>query len=361
MNDKYRLTLSEEDIYALLNQLGIVFERGVNNKGWISCSCLNPMHKDSNPSGSINIHNYKVKCFSCKYDTNLTSAIGKMLGLSYHDAFSYINNRFAPPPSSFQIRQSKAEPKVEIKKEPEKQLYTITTKLIPENFKYTLDRGFTDQFIKKYKIEHCLSGLYSDYMMIPVIDEEFGVNTFEFRKLKQFEVLNKLGIKDWKAYKEENELKYSKFKVYQFDSEVYNPNIIYLSMPKTLYIKNTNIQDTIFNHSGLDYKLPLDLCEGFGSLPKMLKVNSNSSCSFGTELTKNQIEILQRFKEINVVPDNDLASYKFINKLSDYHPNINVYDMTVDDTDSMFETQLRTSNILKSREFLLSRVKAFTT
>jgi len=190
--------------------------------------------------------------------------------------------------------------------------------------------------------------------MIPVIDEEFNVDTYEFRKLKQYEILEKLGIADWKKYKEENELTYKKGQVYSKIGQVFNQDIIYLMKPKVLYIKNANIQNTIFNHKNLNYSQPLNISEGLGSLPKMMKVlGKNCSCLYGTELSENQIKILQRFEEINILSDNDMASFYFINNLSEYHNNVNVFDMKMDDTNIDFEKTLSSCSLLKSREFLL--------
>lgn len=366
MDDKYKLTLSENDIYILFDQLNMEYEKGVNHKGWFKCRCLNPSHIDNSPSCSVNVYNYKVKCFSCKYDTNLTSAISKLLNLSYSEAFDFINknlNLNQNSNSNFRLQKqrsiiSKDNNSNAVKENSKKY---ITTDLISENFIYTKERGFTKEFISQFNIKHCLSDIYSDYMMIPVIDEEYDVNTFEFRKLKQKEILIKENIDDWDEYKSFYKLKYIKRKgVFSetLNEFISNPNIIYLMKPKTLYIKNTNIQNTIFNRHNLNCNEILTLSEGFASLPKMMKVlGKNCSCVFGTELTENQIDILKKFKEINLISDNDLASYIYIDKLSNYHNNINVYDSYLDDKQDNFEYELKNSKLLKSKEFLLKRLK----
>jgi DNA primase len=207
---------------------------------------------------------------------------------------------------------------------------------------------------------------YKDYFIVPIVDSENNVNTFEARKLKAHETICKYFNMDvstdsgtvkkrLETFIEDGDLKYKKGKVFSGDDEIDDATLRYLMSPKVLYPKHSGIGKTIFNADNLDYKSPLYLVEGIGSVARIYnEVSENVSCVFGASMSDDQVKILSRFEKVIHIPDPDFAGYQSVGilkkKLNDrcYF----VKDVVTEDTDSSYVKDIMESVEVKSDDYL---------
>lgn len=86
--------------------------------------------------------------------------------------------------------------------------------------------------------------------------------------------------------------------------------------PKVLYCKGGSV-NTLFDIDHLDKNETLYVVEGLMDLA-VLRMDShfkNSSCIFGANITKRQLNLLEQFKKVVYIPDSDSAGDKTVEKL----------------------------------------------
>ena len=90
------------------------------------------------------------------------------------------------------------------------------------------------------------------------------------------------------------------------------------SSPKVLYPKNTAV-DFLFDIDNLNRDDTVYACEGLMDLfvLKSSDFFKNSTCIFGANITKRQLEQIKSFKKFVYIPDNDKAGLLTIQKLKD--------------------------------------------
>jgi DNA primase len=90
------------------------------------------------------------------------------------------------------------------------------------------------------------------------------------------------------------------------------------SSPKVLYPKNTAV-DFLFDIDNLNRDDTVYACEGLMDLfvLKSSDFFKNSTCIFGANVTKRQLEQIKGFKKFVYIPDNDKAGLLTIQKLKD--------------------------------------------
>lgn len=354
---------TRDNVLHALRFLGITPE-GQNNKGWIQVKCINPAHKDDDPSAGFHIPSGVYSCFGCPYTTNLTKIVQDSLGSTYRQAEEFILNNG----QAFNILKTNISQKREARyteKEPEtkkviKETCIESLEFNPLDYYYTSVRGFTPKFCKLFNIEKCTSSNYMDYFIIPIRDSKKGIETFEARKLMQYEFLKKYYKSErsfdnlseiFKREKKRRNLRLKNFKVYENGTEIIDLYLFYLLQTKVLYPPGAVVNRTIFNIDFLDFSKPLYLVEGIGSVPKIyLQISNNVSCVFGSNISSEQIEYLKNFPEIIIIPDNDLAGLKMIKAIADEIPNSFVIPIGVDDTHPDY-----IKNIVTSPRFLAQK------
>jgi 5S rRNA maturation endonuclease (ribonuclease M5) len=355
---------TREIILSALNHLGI--KAGDTKNNWIKIRCINPTHLDENPSAGIQVGTGIYHCFSCGYKTNIVKIVqNKLLLNSYKEAKDFVLNNsilsFSNNIPRF-ISEKKPEKKI-IKKENNYSLEV--TPFNPQDYYYTSIRGFTNDFCKIFNINHCISSTYLDYFITPIQDSKKGIKTFEARKLMQYEYLKKYyksnrSLKSLnKAFdreKEEKKLKLKKGKVFGVSDEIFNSNLKYFLQTKVLYPPNSNISKTIFNIDNLNFDEPLYLVEGLASVPKIyLNISKNVSAVFGASITEEQLEYLKLFKEIYIIPDNDLAGLQMTKTISDCIKNSFVIPIKTEDTHESYIYDILHSRIVKASRYVVRK------
>lgn len=302
------------DIYSALNSLNIKYKGKPNHKGWLSILC--PFHSDHNfGSCSINIDNGIVSCWVCG-----SHHLNDLLGESKSIQFTYTEE---------------VKPKEEIKKvtpklSEKKEFNFIHLKLNPDDYHYTRQRGFTQEFVDHFNIVRCFSFPYRDYFAVPIIDSKKNIQTVEFRKLMQYEY-------------EQKEIKYE---------DDYN----YINDKKVKYETGSKLKETLFNIDNLNFNTVLYLCEGIGSLGKLWLYNKNSTCTFGAQISDYQIEYLQEFPVVRIIPDCDQAGFEAVDKLRKQLENLQVIDIgEIEDTDEEFINEIKNTNNLLTPEKYISK------
>lgn len=342
------------NVIHLLNRLGIKNEGTVGSKGFIRIQCPFSVHEDKTPSAGINKDTLICHCFSCKNTAHISAIMRNKFGFSNEDIDEMLGNNQTTTFQNLNVAPVKQEVKKEIKKN------TYNLNLIdfdPKRYNYTYMRGFTFDFLNYFNIKQCISSLYMDYMIIPIIDTLKGIDTFEARKLcyyEYFAALNKNG--------ELNKLNGTYLKngnVYDQSGDIiYNSKLKYLLQPKTLYASGSNLKETIFNIDRLDYNEDLYLSEGIATLGKLFQISKNISCLFGSALSIDQVKYLQKFKRVLLIPDNDLACLLLIEKLIANHMNnVFVCDIESEDTNESFIQDVKNSPKLSLGEYYIKLSK----
>lgn len=365
------MNLNEGQVYQILKYLGVKLESTPNSDGWIKIRCIiNDSHIDNNPSASVNINNGVVSCFRCG-KSHLNKILKEKYGIvKFSDLKDFININITPIDVGVVPNKPKPKPK-----QKEFAFNGVLTDLDPEKYHYTQTRGFTKEFVEKYNIKLSISNPYMDYIIIPIVDSKKGINLFEPRRLKYKEYLEKFFSskgdisfevleKDWLDLKAHYGLELDAYKdnvISKKDMQISRLNtyiVRYLLLPKVWYPGNTEINKTIFNIDNLDYNKTLYLCEGFASTPKIMKVfGENVSCTFGAKLTEEQIEYLDKFVEICIVPDDDeagLAMVEFIHERI-REPKVKILPMDIEDTDPNFEKVLKDTKPILSNKYILNK------
>jgi hypothetical protein len=218
---------------------------------------------------------------------------------------------------------------------------------------------------------------FKDFLIIPIIDKEKGIQTFEARRLKEinylfdfFQSSDRVEFPEvLKSLKDELEkycsnkmIVYKKGILYQNGEKIDHEKLLYLLKPKVLYPGNSDQKETLFNREELDLDKDLYISEGTGTLPKLYRFNKNSTCLFGTAGSKNdsQQKLLTKFKKKKIlIPNHDVASYSMIWKLSKFVDDIWVLPIKEDDTHKDFSKRLEMDPI-KGTEFVLRSMKIFS-
>ena len=364
---------SSYQIISALDRLGIKREGDQpNHKGWLSILC--PNHNDKNfGSCSINLTSGFVKCFVCHYGDrgssrkSIVNLVQDKTGLNYKGAKQFIEEGLF---TSYNQTVIEEKPK---KRARVKALYNFTSiELNPDEFYYTQQRGFTEEFVKNFNIKRSMSGWFNDYFVTPIIDSSKGINEYEGRKLKEYEVLcdfynvenapHKKLKENFSSLCERNRIRLNRktYQVYIDDQIIDDDRLLYLLKPKTLYISNSRCQETIWNIDNLKYDETLYVVEGLASVPKIWSyVSKNVTAIFGVSITPEQIEYLKRFKEIIYIPDFDKAGYDSVDFLRKYLNNFLVCDTQYEDTDNEYVESIKKAKLLTFADYVTKYVFTF--
>lgn len=356
----------ERYIEVLRNDFGIK-NIHPDSKGWVKCSCIMPAHNDKHPSAGFNINNGFYSCFSCNTKTNIYKLLSQLKNISYKDAVKYVDGEIEvenAPMNNLQTRIIEPETKQVFDKKT-KQFFNTVPLINPEDYEYTRIRGFTKQFCEDFNIQKAVNGFYTDYMIIPITDSYYNLDTFEARKLMQLDYLRKWYISDddlnklEKLFSEEKEERHYKIKdrvITDKHGEDCSQRILfYLLKTKVLYESNSVLKSIIWNIDNLDFEQDLIICEGLGSIPKIYQhYSKNVTCTFGSQISDEQILLLKKFKGKKIfLSDFDKASYNLLIKVRNYLEDVWVFSEQTDDKDDDFIEKLNQGYIEVSR-FLLN-------
>jgi hypothetical protein len=375
------IQINESLVLSTLNRLGIKNE-GHSRNGWLPCLC--PYHSTDLINSGVNVKTGAFSCFSCKVPgKNLVKMVMDLRGLSYSEALEFLGvekeDKFVESLGNRRkrLREDLIEKLSKIKSESFKLEDLDLIDFDPSKYLYTRQRDFDRVFLDKFKVKECKSGWFKDFLIIPIIDKEKGIQTFEARRLKEinylfdfFQSSDRVEFPEvLKSLKDELEkycsnkmIVYKKGILYQNGEKIDHEKLLYLLKPKVLYPGNSDQKETLFNREELDLDKDLYISEGTGTLPKLYRFNKNSTCLFGTAGSKNdsQQKLLTKFKKKKIlIPNHDVASYSMIWKLSKFVDDIWVLPIKEDDTHKDFSKRLEMDPI-KGTEFVLRSMKIFS-
>ena len=338
-----------------------------NSKGWVKVRCVLPGHNDKHPSAAFNLNNGVYSCFSCHTTTNIYKLISQLKNISYREAVQYIDNEVEveqAPLNNLQNRNIETIEQQVLDKSTKKFFNTIPL-LNPEDYEYTKLRGFTFDFCNEFDIQLAINGFYKDYLIIPIRNKYYNLDTFEARKLCQLQYLQKwfesrepLSIleKRFSELKEKTHIRIKNGAIIDKDGLTStNPTLYYLLKTKVLYEPNSPLKSILWNIDNLDYNRDVIICEGLGSVPKIYQnYSTNVTCTFGSQISDEQILLLNKFKGKKIfLSDWDKASYAMLAKIRNYVENVFVFSEQTDDTEIDFVNKLNQGYIEVSR-FLLN-------
>jgi 5S rRNA maturation endonuclease (ribonuclease M5) len=339
------------DVISALNALNIKHQNTPNSKGWLSIIC--PLHNDSNfGNASINIYSGVISCFKCGASKNISSLLKDSSSV-----YSFIPSDI-PEPIKQEVKKS-----TNITKELN---YNFIHKVIdnPEDFYYLKQRKFTKEFCEHFNIVRSFTDPYTDYFAFPIQDSEKNLFQVEFRKLMQFEYLQKyynsfdiphnILTDKFKTFCENNRIKITDYKLYKNGMIIEDKVLFYLLDKKVKYETGSRIKETIWNIDNLDYNKPLWLVEGIGSIPSIYEnISKNCTCTFGSQVSNHQLDYLRRFKQIYLVADNDEAGAKMVFHLHNELKNLIVVYVQSEDTDENYIFDIsNTNNHYTANEYL---------
>lgn len=342
--------INSVSVYSLLNSLNIKYQGIPNKKGWLAILC--PNHNDNNFGNcSINVESGIISCFACGYTNHISNLTNN----------SNIN-------ISHNFEHKKVSEKIVIPKLSAKKEYNfIYADLNPEDFYYTQQRGFTKEFCKTFNFVRVFSFPYEDYFAFPIIDSKKGIFTVEFRKLKEYEYLCKYYKRksSFRALKQrfKNECDRDKieltkdYTLYKKGNIIYDEKIKYLLDHKVKYEPNSRLKETLWNIDNLDRNKTLYVVEGIGSIPRIwLNISKNVTCTFGSKITQDQVELLKEFKEVIIIPDNDLAGIMMVNSIYQQINKICVIGIEAEDTDEDYIFQIKNTNKIEAYKWLANKM-----
>jgi DNA primase len=353
-----QLNFTKPEILNALTRLGIKMKN--TNSDTVDMLC--PFHDDKNFGNAMYFMSRGYfKCYSgrCGRASNIIGIVKQVRNVKFQEAYQFVkgvaysNNTGV----SYSHRKSVAqEIKQEVKRSPRNRSVLISYLKLedfkPEDYRYTSDRGFDDDFIKKHNIKICKTeSKYYNYMIIPITDKSTNLSLFEARQVMLHEVYEEiLGTKSNNLNKLKNE-----FRRQRFQKEMWQDwRFKYTLRPKTYYIKGFRINNTIFNQDNLDYSKPVYATEGITGLPKVRRVfGENYTATFGAELTVPQIRILKRFPHIYFIPDGDGASITMIEKASEIFERVSVIPKTKEDTHKDYEQDLKNSAPIEGTRYCI--------
>jgi DNA primase len=356
---------TKAQVFDVLDTLLIKHTQRPNKDGWVYVDC--PYHNASKiESAVINVNHGGFTCFSCGKNSHIIQITMKVRGCDYKEALAFLNLEGY----DYYKELRKPEKEIEESKEDKISYEFKLGKLVdfdPSIWKYTRDRGIDFEWLNFSGAKLNEGGRFNDYLIIPITDKELGINTFEARKVKEYEYLvayygpgEEKDLKD--KWKEEFSIKgyevtWSNEKGYHCISKRTGEfltddfRVVYLSRPKTLY-KNDEHNKTLYNRNKLDLNKRLVVEEGLGADAKNRSVFNNLTCTFGSNLSDDQLKFLMDFPEILVIPDNDKASIKMIELLVELGLNVKVLNKTLDDKQGGYIRDIKQAKEMDALEWL---------
>ena len=251
-----------------------------NDGVFFSC----PFHKDKTPSLSISFKKGIYKCFSCGHSGTIASLYlditGKSLYKNYNVQYSTESLlKFDEKPIDYENYTSNIGIKIEGP--------LLDFKESPESVKYLRKRGISFSSAEKHKFSYIEYGkIYEN----TINDENLKTPFYKRLLIPIYEKGNLISVEG---------------------RDVTGKNSL-----KVLYPKGSST-NSLYDLDILDKNKPLYVVEGLMDL-FVLREDSyleNSTCVFGACVTNRQIWLLQKFKDIIYIPDNDDAGKKAITKL----------------------------------------------
>jgi len=261
----------------------------INGKtdGQVVVHCVNPYHIDKRPSCSISLDKGLYHCFSCGSGGSLKNLYYEKTGRSIYRDLGVQRSY------SFQPEVEKADlslvPEVDFRFKG----HFIDMNMTELGKNWMKRRGFNIQLLNKLNVRYVKYGrtykesdpsnkeewrIYSDMAIIPIY-EGGNLLCFEARQLRTED--------EWRKHLKSKKITAKEYR-------------------KVLYPKNSSTK-TLFQYEYLDFNKKLYVVEGLMDLIS-LRTNDmfeNSTTTFGRSIKERQFYLLNKFKEICIIPNND--------------------------------------------------------
>lgn len=305
-------------IKLILDKLNIPYKGDFNSKGWLPILC--PFHDDEHFGSASIRENGVISCFVCKKPLNLFKAVKlKYPKMNNKQVFEFLEEYNKKTIES--VLKRKTEKRIQeqetIKETMDTEFFRLELSDVDLNWHYCKTREFTKKWIDKFEVKFVTKGYYEGYFVIPISFKN-KVISYEFRKALEYERLLTYFPNDKNKSLEDLRKKFKESNLRDF----------YLSRPKVLYPKNVNEHKNIlFNYDNCDLNKDIFICEGIAGTASIMKnVSENVVATFGSKITKSQLELLKTFKKRKyIVNDNDDAANSYIYSISEKIENCYVY------------------------------------
>ena len=279
------LRLNKEQMESALSIIGVKYiERG--RSLWIIC----PYHQDTTESGSLicddsDLHGF-YQCFSCRKKTNFHTLIKNITGKSVYQILNIQSDY-----NNFEYKQQLYKYDNKIKKDIEKKIFNIEG----DFYKITENTDAYNYLVNKRKIN-------------PSVIEDLNLTYVKYLKVNSETIENK-EISSY-LYNRIITPIYLNNELVNLDARDYTGN----QKPKVLYPRKA--MKPLFNFDNLNYNKPLYVDEGILNLYTIYsEIDKNVTAIMGNQLNDIQIEQINNFKEIIIIPNNDQGSKTLLNQL----------------------------------------------
>jgi DNA primase len=258
------------NIAEILKQCGIDYKEKSN---YFIFQCLNPTHDDHDPSMRLYASSGIAHCFSCGYNLHINQIYKKFLGKDLDlNKYKYDYNK---------VKTKKVKEKVIGKIIVQGEILSIYNN--DQAYQYAKLKGLSKEFVEFFNVKSIKMG------------------TMQVEGYKEIKLYNRLLFPI-----EENH------KIVSIEARDYTGR----SSKKLLYPEGSSVS-SLYGIDYLDFSKPLNLVEGIKSLWKVWSIDHNSTSKFNNLLRDKQRELLVKFPEITLLPDNDEAGTKLLNDLAD--------------------------------------------
>lgn len=277
---------TEDQYKQVISILGLHAPKGINGRNSIFVIC--PFHKEKTASMSISLSKGIFKCFGCGESGTINALSYRLTRKNIRQLLKIDKNQWG----DYQKVREEENVKPIIERTEENSFVDIRGIYKPyfyfsEAIQYLRGRGIEDRVATSMNIcytkEMYANGqLFKNRIIIPITDSTGRLVSIEGRSIIP-------GIK-----------------------------------PKVIYPFDT--VKTIYEHYKLDKTKPLYLVEGLMDLAVLRSDPrfSNSSVIFGSNISPYQVNILNSFSEVILIPDNDEAGSKSIVNMKLVIPKLSI-------------------------------------
>lgn len=247
-----------------------------------------PFHEDKTASLMLNPQKGIYKCFSCGEGGSIEKLFKMLTGQSLHKVLNIQYDDF----SNFVWTQQKQEA-IDYDKLPKDVTITMTGQIVPVQAD-----SLAIQFLRKRSISFSTAS-----MMQMRVAQKAKINTTHF--------INRLLIP-----------------IYEGQSliSIEGRDLTGKQKPKVLYPAGSTV-NSLYDLVKLNVEEPLYIVEGLLDLAILRSEPEfkNSTSIFGANITNRQLHLLNRFSDIIIIPDNDVAGQTPIKKLKEeYKGNLHI-------------------------------------
>lgn len=286
---RYKRAVARTDIREVLSDLGIDFEEIMSELRFV---CINPAHKDSTPSCTINFNPNSEQytwfsCFGCDYSGSLPKLVSAIKDISIAEAKKYIitfdSGIAVKKRKQGCLERVRRRRKVKIQLPEEFQLFDLDVQ--NSYLKYLLRRGVLERDIRKYQWGYCAKGYYRKRVVLPIYMKGKLVNLFARHITTDVE------------------------------------------SKKVRNARFAEVERVVFPYDELDFELKyIWVTESAFNVFRLKRIRlPNLICLFGNKLTEWKLKLLSRFEEVRLIPDGDEGGDELVRKArKNLHKSISV-------------------------------------